>query len=531
MKRKSIFLLGTILAGAALVGGTFAAWAVTDNASPFNVKITPGTLDVGGNKAVTLEWGTKGLVDIQEIAMGEERGPYVVGLKATTSDSSGFTGNLALCLSTTSAASEKLINYLDVKVYSGVEKGLKEKENPTDPDVENDPILSIYYNTPVDATPVTGATASKSKGLDIDVTSAVEQKVSFYVKLKEGINPVTYNAIKDQIVTLTVDWNKGSEIEEITSQTIFFDRQEGWNGETLYAYAYRSTDGKASTDWPGQAMTNVKGGIWSVAIENDYDRVIFNDGNYDEQSAKGGHQIPAPNLEGYVIPASTANTPYYHNGAWTTAPEVSADTQYYLAGTMNEWKIEDTYKFTKLDAGVEKNTHNYNYKLDDVVINAQHSVKVVGDDNVWYNETSNENNAGDVALNAGMYDVYFNPSEAGAYIYFEYVEPTYDTYALDLVEEDVDWTLADAAIFVYSFSDNGLTRATKLASYTELKVPSDATGFVLVRNAKDTKVMVWSGENFFNQSEDLTKGTSTQTLVIKSWADGQDGKSTFAWEK
>ena len=32
MKGKSLFFLGSVVAAALLVGGTFAAWAVTDNA-------------------------------------------------------------------------------------------------------------------------------------------------------------------------------------------------------------------------------------------------------------------------------------------------------------------------------------------------------------------------------------------------------------------------------------------------------------------------------------------------------------------
>jgi hypothetical protein len=44
MKRKSIFVIGSVLAAGLLVGSTFAAWAVTDKADPFNVGITPGTI-------------------------------------------------------------------------------------------------------------------------------------------------------------------------------------------------------------------------------------------------------------------------------------------------------------------------------------------------------------------------------------------------------------------------------------------------------------------------------------------------------
>ena len=57
MKRKSIILLSSILAGSLLVGGAFAAYAVTDNADPFGINVTPGNIDEDTTKYVTLSWG------------------------------------------------------------------------------------------------------------------------------------------------------------------------------------------------------------------------------------------------------------------------------------------------------------------------------------------------------------------------------------------------------------------------------------------------------------------------------------------
>lgn len=256
MKRKSIFLLGTILAGAALVGGTFAAWAVTDNASPFSVNITPGTLDISDTKSVTLEWGTKGLVNIENLEMGVERGPYVVGLKATTSGDETFTGNLSAVLSTTSTAEDKLINHLTIDVYQGETKGETK-------------LLSI----------LSGTETGKSANKDIVVTSGQEYKVSFYITLDGGMTPVAYNLLKDQVVTLTVDWNKGSAIEVVTSNTLYFDTNLTNIGSPVYAYAWNSTTGESNKAWPGVQMSQVSGSIYATDIDTTFNKIIFNDNN------------------------------------------------------------------------------------------------------------------------------------------------------------------------------------------------------------------------------------------------------------
>ena len=308
MKKKLLFLLGSILAGGALVGGTFAAWAVTDNADPFSVQITPGTLDIGSDKSVTLDWGTKGLVNIEGLSMGDEMGPYEVGLRATTNDASGFTGNLSVSMSTTAVAAEKLIDYLHVNVYDTANKA-----NPA--------LLTVPDGL-----------ANYSTSVDIDVNSGVEKKVYFFISLDAGIAPVTYNAIKNDVVTLTVDWNKGSAIEVVTAHTYYFNNSSSWTN--VYAYAWKAADGSSNAAWPGVKMNQAKDAIYSLAIGTDFDRVVFNNG------LEGNEEQKTADL--------TLNnaTPYWDGDSWEAAPDVSADTEYYLVGTFNEWTTGSTYKLT-----------------------------------------------------------------------------------------------------------------------------------------------------------------------------------------
>ena len=368
MKKKLLFLLGSILAGGALVGGTFAAWAVTDNADPFSVQITPGTLDIGSDKSVTLDWGTKGLVNIEGLSMGEEMGPYEVGLRATTNDASGFTGSLRVSMATTAVAAEKLIDYLHVNVYEVADKSAAA-------------ILTV---------PDGGA--NYTTAVDIAVNSGVEKKVYFFISLDDGIAPLTYNAIKDDVVTLTVDWNKGSAIEEVTAHTYYFNNTSSWG--TVYAYAWKDSDGSMNAAWPGIVMNQAKGNIYSLAIGTAFDRVIFNDGS--------SNQTADLDLD--------SATPYWDGDSWEAAPDVSADTEYYLVGTHSEWHTSAAVKLTASENTVDG--FAYTYKIENVAIEAEGELKIVSSENEWFAEESKENGAANMVIHAaGNYDFFFNPAK------------------------------------------------------------------------------------------------------------------------
>ncbi len=372
MKGKKIFLISSILAALGLVGGTFAAWAVTDNANPFSVNITPGTLDVGSDKSVTLDWGTKGLVDIENLEMGQRKGPYEVGLKATTSDASAFTGNLSVSLTSTATAATKLIDYLTVTVYE-VSTGEGEAWL-TVPDGEHNYTINK----------------------DLQVTSGTEKKMYFFVELASGIAPTVYNSIKSDVVTLTVDWNKGSAIDDIESVTYYFNNPNGWGAPK--AYAWKDADGSSNAEWPGIAMKQEKGTIYSVAIPTGFDKVIFGDGT--NQTA----DLTLPGL----------STPYYNGSAWAAKPDLSAETVYYLVGTHNGWTTSSEYQLVAATGTENNETFSYTYKIENVEIAAGGELKVVSSENVWFGQSSSDNNAPNFTIgDAGHYDFFFNPTLSG----------------------------------------------------------------------------------------------------------------------
>ena len=377
MKGKKVFLISSILAAIGLVGGTFAAWAVTDNADPFSVKITPGTIDIEGDKSVTLDWGTKGLVDIENLQVNEEKGPYEVGLKATTSDASSFKGNLSVTLNTEENGATKLIDYLTVKVYDDAAK-------------TNAALITVPEGA-----------GDYSANADITVTSGTEKKVYFFVTLSVKASEV-YETIKDQIVTMTVDWNKAADTPVVTAKTFYFTKPaQGW--ADAYAYAWRASDNKAALAWPGIKMTQEQGNIYSVAIPNYCDMIIFNDGNGNQTDDL---QLPT---NSYV---------WYNNNAWEAAPTIT-QIDYYLVGTFNEWKPASGNMLTKASGTAHEGAFTYTHKIEDVELPAGAELKIVSSDNVWYAEASTDGAAANMVIGqAGHYDFFFNTTLSdGVYIF------------------------------------------------------------------------------------------------------------------
>ena len=373
MKGKSLFFLGSVVAAALLVGGTFAAWAVTDNADPFSVTITPEAVEVGDDKSVTLDWGTKGLINIESLSVGEEKGPYALGLRATTSDASAFTGSLLVKLETTATGEEKLINYLSVNVYDNNTK-------------TGDPLLTVPDGS-----------ANYTVAKDIVVNSGVEKKVYFYVALDGTLNPAVYNQIKNDVVTLTVDWNKGSGIEEVTSRTYYFWNKMSWSH--VYAYAWNSSTMASNAEFPGAEMTQVKDDIYSIALDVNFDMIIF--------SNNSGSQTTDLTID--------PSNPYYHD-AWVAAPDLDAEVDFYLVGTFNEWMMVEANKLVASEGsldrnGDEENDFDYTFKIENVEIAAGTELKVVSTDNVWYGESSHENGCANIVIGeANHYDFFFNPT-------------------------------------------------------------------------------------------------------------------------
>lgn len=386
MKGKKSLILASIFAGVGLVGATFAAWAVTDNADPFGVRITPGSLPVSDTGSVTLDWGsTRTLADIEGIQMGETKGPYTVGVKASTDDAESFKGKLSATLTTTATGSNKLIDHITVDFY---EKTAYDAIEGTDKSAAK--VMAVPH--------VVETVKHYDNSVDKTVTSGTEFVYYVTVTMEAGLDPLVYNAIKDDIVTVTLDWGVGSGIDVATTTTYYYQNSDAWG--KVYAYAWNSTTGAQNAEYPGVEMTVAEANILSVELENSYNKVIFNAGKGDEVHKTANLDLSASN-------------PFYRyqDSAWGWGPAPAiGSTTYSLVGSFNEWV--DTANPLVADTSEA----GYTYSIKNISIPAGALLKVKSSTNVWYGEngtTSDNMSIGE----AGTYNFFFNPlGNDGVYI-------------------------------------------------------------------------------------------------------------------
>lgn len=372
MKRKSLFLLGSILAGACLVGGTFAAYAVTDNANPFGIKITPSS---GGSSettdTVTLEWGDKTqFTDITDLKKGDVI-LKTVEVKATTSDSKAYKGTLSLRLTDQTVIPdpvEHLINYLGVEVWDNAKDAAGAQR--------------ITY--------IPTAAESFETSVLVEVTSGAAKKLYFYVSLDEEMEVSAYQKVKEDLVYLEIDWSKNPSDTEATNVYVS-------STSTPKAYVWNSTTGNFPVEFPGAEMTAVSGitNLYSYLVPTSYDRIIFT-----TNVGQTADLIIDSNVR--------TTTPYWNGTAWATKP-TSSNAEYYLIGSINQWKngLAD-FKFTPNTAQPGE------YMLQNVAFAANSEFKVITKDgSTFYGQYSSGTSEGTDVFSigdAGLYDIYFVPA-------------------------------------------------------------------------------------------------------------------------
>ncbi len=338
MKRKTIVLLSSIMASTLLVGGAFAAFAVTDNADPFGINVTPGDLDVDDTTYVTLKWGdSTGLTGIGNLKVGENRKAGIVSLKATPA----YEGVFTLTLEDQTTASKettdaKLLDYLNVYVYAG---NLNLGENDVLP--EATPTKSIVKATEKDSE------GKKTLTFNAQGTPAGAE-YSIFVNLDSSANPV-FPQMQSDKVHIEVDWSPKSG-ELATGKVIYTALPSGW--DSVYAYAWNGE--KTNAAWPGVQMVHAYDNVYQISVPTDtMDKVIFNDND--------GHQTEDLAFTGYD--ANTA--PYWNGTAWAAKPEKAETVD--VVCTVNGVAQELVDKIEQSDT---QNNHVYELTLakDAVVV-------------------------------------------------------------------------------------------------------------------------------------------------------------------
>ena len=405
MKRKTIVLLSSIMAGALLVGGSFATFfAVTDEADPDGRNVTPGTLHDDTTTYVTLTWGTKTLNDIENLKVGENRKLGVVGLKSTLDG--GYNGLFTVSLTdktvrtAAEAGNKKLIDYLTVSVYDG-EKNLvvppQSEEATALPEgalVEDDDLSSDY------------------KHVYAAVGAPSEHKYTVFITYDENANLYSSQMQNDRVY-VEVNWDPLDD-DIATSRQVYYVNTSDW--DEVYAYYWV---GDVNNNFPGAKMDlyDEDEGIYTITVPANMEGIIFNAGDKVDE-----HKTNDISFEGYD---AANNVVCYKNGAWVVLDEQE--------------------------------------EQDDV---------------------------------------------------------QYDTFGLDLGE----WANDEAVIFVHSWGVKD--RDYKVVNPSELQLPEDVVGFILVRMQGGSEEINY--ESAWNKTPDLEKGSAGQVLTFKNWGEGS-APSVFEW--
>ena len=209
MKRKTTILLSSILAGSLLVGGAFAAYAVTDKASPRVITVTPGT-PVIPDKEVELNWGDNSTH--QETISGLAANVLVRAAHVSLKASVDYTGKFSVALANQSEAhdGQNLIDNLEVYVYQGNVQLDDEGKIPTEAVKKGE---------------ITKET-EKEEGIKnwstlVPVTSQTTPDYSVFVRIV--VDEDKFGQLSNDQVTVTLDWGKGSDedyyVEDATPTT------------------------------------------------------------------------------------------------------------------------------------------------------------------------------------------------------------------------------------------------------------------------------------------------------------------------
>lgn len=362
---KKILTLLSVFCGAAIVGTTFAAWAVTDNADPFGIKVTPGKSGEDETKFVTLSYGsTFSTSNLENLTAGTLRMGAAVGLAVDTAGDN-YEGKFTIELKDLTDPSEKqegdakLIDNLIVKLYSKANAGEIEFDGTT-----RNVTTDLSEKTPDGTVPLTGDTKYKLSQ-KYTVSPSEESIVYVVVDLVANLSPAVLDQINSDWVRIEMNWDKGSDDDKLASPIYL----QGEKGKDYYCYAW-TADGKKNAEWPGVAMvedTDEDLGVYSYTLGNQYTYVIFHE---------NGASYKTGDLE--LNDTIRTTTPCWKidsteaKGSWIAKPIPSGLTaDYYLVGSFTdpEWTVKDnTYGMTKVTDG--------HYKYENIEFKSGDELKV-----------------------------------------------------------------------------------------------------------------------------------------------------------
>lgn len=359
--KKLTFLLASVAAGVSLVGATFAAYAISDEADPLGIKISPTEIheSTDGFSTMVLEWGDKAsFTNISNLALDT---PQTVSLqvKSTVTLAGSDTtvgGNLSI----------KLIDYTESHVQGA-------------PQLVDNLEVHVYKGSVAEANEIDTLELGTVKEANSNIATAADgtpTTIYFKVGFKSGVSAAQYNQMQNDVVYLFADWGKPTGITEVSTQRIYFKS----TGAVPYAYAFKETTSgiNKNANWPGVAMevynTNEK--VYYTDLEiGKFDKVIFSYNGVDQ-------------TDDLDVPESTSDLVLYNGTAWAknTYSKDVVDPEYYLVGTINGWDTVEAYKLTDPTDGV------YSIEIENVPADFEYKIKEVTT-NTWYSYSSTDGEA------------------------------------------------------------------------------------------------------------------------------------------
>jgi hypothetical protein len=427
MNKKTIILLSAIGASTLLVGGTFAAWAITDHADPFGIRVSTSEITSDSTNYVTLEWGENASANIGALKMGEKRLAAAVELKATVANKEAYTGKFSYTIkqSNNLKAANRLIDKLVVDVYEDADVTGEIAGAATIADGKQ-----AVEMTPV-ALKVENEVATRGAYKNVQVLSKDDlegaHKYKVVISLGDLNDVAVYDALANDVVNIEFDWGMKDGEDVVTSKQYYVKGLEG------QAYAYAWHDQMKNAAWPGVKMEALAGenDIYTISLGSEYDNIIFATGSFNGEEFTTTKQTV--NLVPDEIAANTLFTignqvaegddAGKYTGAWSKfEPTPQAEKGFYLLG-------EKLFIGENAQGKAVSWNANADTKLTlDEQDHAQFTVYTPGNakfkvldstTGTWYGEASTEDGAPDFTLgDEGKYtiDFYKNKNNEEKYI-------------------------------------------------------------------------------------------------------------------
>ena len=341
IKKRTLILFGAGLAAVSLIGGTFAAWAVTDNANPFGITIVPGDIATDQKDLVTLSYGENTTYsNIDNLAKNTHRLGATVDLIADTSNSHAYTGKFHLEFRDTTVRvdpeQKKMTDYLTVDVFDN-QIAFSNGELAADAYAT----ATNQYNHQHLLGTLNKNTENLQKDISIEVTDNVATRVQVCVSLGD-VDASTLEIIKHDTVSLYMDWEPVLNEGDVETSLIYLK-----TAADKKAFVYAWNGNGANAEYPGVRMKEEYDGYYSYGLSSEYNNLLFVVFNSDDSQYNKSGDLERDNEKNCYD--WTLQEP-----TWVVDPQLNVELtslakDYYLVGSFaaSNWCRKAGYGLTQ----------------------------------------------------------------------------------------------------------------------------------------------------------------------------------------